>query len=174
MSSTKTKALFLDRDGIINVDHGYVFKKEDFEFNEGIFETLLSLQSLDYLLIIVTNQSGIGRGYYSEEAYMELTSYMVACFAKEGIKIDAVYHCPHTPDEDCKCRKPRTGMIKSANKQFNIQMQDSWMIGDKESDMLVGKNAGILKRIFVSTKSSSKEATYNVKTVREIVDIVKM
>lgn len=173
MSSTKPKALFLDRDGIINVDHGYVSKIEDFEFNEGIFETLLSLQSLGFLLIIVTNQSGIGRGYYSEEAYMELTSYMVESFAKEGIKIDAVYHCPHTPDDDCKCRKPRTGMLKAAKKQFKIEMKNSWMVGDKESDMLVGKNAGVLNRIFVSTKGTSKEASYNVKTIGKIVEILK-
>jgi len=173
MSSTKPKALFLDRDGIINVDHGYVSKIKDFEFNEGIFETLLSLQSLGFLLIIVTNQSGIGRGYYSEEAYRALTSYMVECFANEGIRIDAVYHCPHTPDDACKCRKPRTGMLKAAKKQFDIDMKNSWMIGDKESDMLVGKNAGVENRIFVSLKSKSEEATYSVKTVREIVELVK-
>ncbi len=172
MSSTKPKALFLDRDGIINVDHGYVSKIKDFEFNKDIFPTLLSLQSLGFLLIIVTNQSGIGRGYYSEEAYQELTAYMIGCFAKEDITIDAVYHCPHEPDAGCACRKPRTGMLIAAEKEFDIDMKNSWMIGDKNSDMLVGKNAGVENRIFVSSNGVSEEASYSVKTVREIVEIV--
>ncbi len=174
MSSKKhqKRAIFLDRDGIINVDHGYVSQIKDFEFNDGIFEVLQSLQSQGYLLIIVTNQSGIGRGYYTEEAYMTLTSFMVEALMKVGIKIDAVYHCPHAPEEKCKCRKPQTGMLKAAKKQFKIDMKNSWMIGDKESDMLVGKNAGVENRIFVSQKSSSNEASYSVKSVKDVVKVV--
>lgn len=172
MSLSKTKAIFLDRDGIINVDHGYVYKKEDFLFNQGIFQTLLTLQERGFLLIIVTNQSGIARGYYSQEAYQELTSYMVEKFREKGIQIAAVFHCPHAPDEGCKCRKPRTGMFKAAQKQFRIDMKNSWMIGDKESDMLAGKNAGIKNRIFVSEEENSKEATISVKSVEEIAALI--
>lgn len=170
--SFKKKAIFLDRDGIINVDHGYVSKIKDFEFTEGIFEILRSLQSQGFLLIIVTNQSGIGRGYYSEEAYQKLTSYIVESFSKEGIKINAVYHCPHRPDEGCDCRKPRTGMLIAAKKEFDIDMHNSWMIGDKNSDMLVGKNAGIKNRILVSANETSEEASYSINMIGEIVEIV--
>ncbi len=167
----KTRAIFLDRDGIINVDHGYVSKIEDFEFNKGIFELLLFLQSQGFLLIVVTNQSGIGRGYYTQEDYMTLTSYMVESLMKEGVKIDAVFHCPHTPEDRCKCRKPQTGMLRAAKKQFDIDMRNSWMIGDKESDMLVGKNAGISNRIYLSKDSQSPTATLNVTNLHEILNI---
>ncbi len=175
MSSKKhqSRAIFLDRDGIINVDHGYVSKIEDFEFNKGIFETLLFLQAQGFLLIIVTNQSGIGRGYYTQEDYMRLTSHMVESLMKEGVKIDAVFHCPHTPEDRCKCRKPQTGMLKAAKKQFDIDMKNSWMIGDKESDMLVGKNAGVENRIFVSEIGTSNEGSFHVKNVKDIMKIVK-
>ncbi len=171
--SSKKRAIFLDRDGIINVDHGYVSKIKDFEFNDGIFEILRFLQSQGFLLIIVTNQSGIGRGYYSEEAYQKLTTYIVKSFYDEKIEINAVYHCPHRPDEGCECRKPRTGMLVAAKKEFDIDMQNSWMIGDKNSDMLVGKNAGVENRIFVSAEEISEEASYSVKSVWEIVKLIK-
>ncbi len=175
MSSKKNqkRAIFLDRDGIINVDHGYVSQIKDFEFNEGIFEVLRSLQSKGFLLIVVTNQSGIGRGYYTEEEYMKLTSYYVEELMNEGIKIDAVYHCPHAPEEKCKCRKPQSGMLKAAKKQFNIDMKNSWMIGDKESDMLAGKNAGVENRVYVSETSKSSEASYTVKCVKELDSLIE-
>ena len=164
----KTRAIFLDRDGIINVDHGYVSKIEDFEFNKGIFELLLSLQSQGFLLIVVTNQSGIGRGYYTQEDYMTLTSHMVESLMKEGVKIDAVFHCPHTPEDRCKCRKPQTGMLRAAKKQFDIDMQNSWMIGDKESDVEAGKKAGIRHRVLVSSCKESSDATIVVESIEDI------
>ncbi len=167
----KKRAIFLDRDGVINIDHGYVSQIKDFEFKNGIFETLLSLQEAGFLLIIVTNQSGIGRGYYTQEEYMTLTSYMVEAFIKRGVKIDAVYHCPHAPEDKCKCRKPQTGMLKAAKKEFHISMQDSWMIGDKASDMLAGKNAGVENRILISEEKSSL-ATVTLSDIREIVETI--
>ena len=106
------KAIFLDRDGIINVDHSYVYKKENFEFCEGIFETLQHFLSLDYQLFIVTNQSGIGRGYYSEDDFEKLTSWMLKEFTCRGIKITKVYYCPHSPSDGCTCRKPEIEMFK--------------------------------------------------------------
>jgi len=171
MSLKKTKAIFLDRDGIINDDSGYVSKIEDFKFTKGIFKTLLALQDKGYLLIIVTNQSGIARGYYSEEAYMNLTLYMVEEFKKRGITIASVYHCPHGPDDDCKCRKPRAGMLKAAQKQFRVQMKDSWMIGDKESDMLAAKSAGIKQRLLVS-KEQGESATHHVNSVGKVLEVI--
>jgi D-glycero-D-manno-heptose 1,7-bisphosphate phosphatase len=172
MSLSKQKAIFLDRDGVINIDHGYVHKIEEFEFCDGIFETLLRLQNRGYLLIVVTNQSGIARGYYSEEAYRTITTYMVEKFLEKGIKISAVFHCPHSPDEGCKCRKPQAGMFKAAQKQFKLDMKHSWMIGDKESDMLAAKKAGIKQRICISHKEETKEAMVCVKKIGEVANII--
>jgi D-glycero-D-manno-heptose 1,7-bisphosphate phosphatase len=143
------KAIFLDRDGVINVDKGYVYKIDDFEFMKGIFDALLALQKAGYLLIIVTNQSGIGRGYFSEKAYKKLTDWMLGEFKKKDIFISKVYHCPHTPEEKCKCRKPMPGMLLRAIDEFNIDSNSSWMIGDKRSDMEAGKRAGVKKCLLV-------------------------
>ena len=166
------KAIFLDRDGIINVDHSYVYEKENFEFCEGIFETLQYFLSLDYLLFVVTNQSGIGRGYYSEEDFEKLTSWMLDVFTCKEIKIQKVYHCPHNPDEGCKCRKPATAMFEKAKKEFNIDMQNSWMIGDKSSDIQAGINANISNTIFINS-STCKEASYSVKSILDTIEIIK-
>ena len=166
------KAIFLDRDGIINVDHSYVYKKENFEFCEGIFETLKHFLSLDYQLFIVTNQSGIGRGYYSEKDFEKLTSWMLTEFTCRGIKITKVYHCSHSPDDGCECRKPKTAMFENAKKEFNIDMQNSWMIGDKPSDIQAGLNANIPNTIFINS-FTCKEASYSVKSILDTIDIIK-
>ena len=166
------KAIFLDRDGIINKDHSYVYKKEDFEFCDGIFETLSYLVSLGYTLFIVTNQSGIGRGYYSEEDFNKLTAWMLEVFMQKGIKITKVYHCPHSPDENCICRKPKAGMFKRAKEEFGIDMKNSWMIGDKLSDIQAGKNAGIPNTIFVNS-SKCQEASYSIKSILDTINIIK-
>lgn len=166
------KAIFLDRDGIINKDHSYVYKKEDFEFCDGLFKALQHFISLDYHLFIVTNQSGIGREYYSEDDFVQLTSWMIDELTCKGIKITKVYHCPHLPDEKCRCRKPKTGMFKKAKNEFDIDMKNSWMIGDKQSDIQAGINAGIPNTVFVSN-STCKEASYSVKSILDIIDIIK-
>jgi D-glycero-D-manno-heptose 1,7-bisphosphate phosphatase len=167
--SYQNRALFLDRDGIINVDSGYVHKIEDFIFVDGLDKLLKSYQDDGYKLIVVTNQSGIGRGYYSNEDYMRLTEYMVNELLKKDIKIEAVYHCPHTPKDKCSCRKPRSGMFMAAKKDHKLDMKNSIMIGDKESDMVAAKSAKVGNRILVSDKEV-KEAT---KTVRNIGEIIK-
>ena len=146
--SFKTKAVFLDRDGVINIDHGYVYKIEDFEFVEGIFDELRRYKDEGYIFIVVTNQSGIGRGYYKEEDFLKLTNYMIKEFEKRGIEIKKVYYCPHTPAENCECRKPKPGMLLKAQGEFDIDMKNSVMIGDKESDMEAGKRAGVGRLVF--------------------------
>ena len=137
------KAIFLDRDGIINIDKEYVFKIEDFEFVKNIFPTLRYLQDLDFLLFIVTNQSGIGRKYYTEKDFITLTDWMLEKFNEEQIFITSIEYCPHHPDDDCKCRKPKTGMIDNVLNKFDIDLTKSWLIGDRMSDINCGINAGI-------------------------------
>lgn len=166
------KAIFLDRDGIINVDKAYVSKIEDFDFCEGIFEVLKHFQSLGYLLIIVTNQSGIGRGYYTQEDFDTLTAWILAELKKEEINIHAVYHCPHSPEDRCDCRKPNSKMLQDAIKEFDIDVKKSWMIGDKLSDIEAGKNAHIDNTIFVNSAAYT-EAKHNVKSILESINIVK-
>lgn len=145
------KALFLDRDGTVNVEKNYVFRKEDVEFIPGIFELTRAYQKEGFLIFIITNQSGIARGYYSEEDFEKLTYWMNEQFRKEGIKITAVYHCPHLPEitGECDCRKPKPGMIFKAIREFNIDPVKSVLIGDKKSDILAGENAGIGKNLYI-------------------------
>lgn len=144
------KALFLDRDGIINEDYGYVYKRDDFKFTQGIF-TLL--KDITYPIFVITNQSGIGRGYYSQKDFEKITKYMVLAFAKEGVEITKVYYCPHAPQEKCQCRKPSPQMIIEAAKEFDIDLKNSIFIGDKESDMQAAQNAGIGRKIILGKKS---------------------
>lgn len=141
----KNKALFLDRDGVINVDKGYVYKIEDFIFIDKIFKITEHFQNQGYLIFIVTNQSGIARNYYTEEDFRVLSEWMVKEFSKRKIKIHKVYHCPHHPEfsSACDCRKPEPGMILKAAKEFNLDLAQSVLIGDKDTDIEAGTKAGI-------------------------------
>jgi D-glycero-D-manno-heptose 1,7-bisphosphate phosphatase len=145
------KALFLDRDGTINIEKNYVYKIEDFEFQPGIFDLISDYQKKDFLVFIVTNQSGIARGLYTEENYQTLTRWMTSRFEQEGITIAKVYHCPHHPEitGECYCRKPNPGMILQAIGEYKIDRVNSVLIGDKKSDILAGKKAGIGKNIYI-------------------------
>ncbi|XQW86976.1 D-glycero-beta-D-manno-heptose 1,7-bisphosphate 7-phosphatase [Thalassotalea piscium] len=153
------KALFLDRDGIINVDHGYVYQSENFEFVEDIFSFCQLAQDKGYLLIVITNQSGIGRGKYTVEQFQELTEWMKEQFKSNKVNINAVYFCPHHPMKgqgeylkECDCRKPNPGMIIQAAAEHNVDLKQSIFIGDKVSDMKAAEAAGIDKRILVASQ----------------------
>lgn len=159
-------ALFLDRDGIINFDHGYVSKIEDFEFNDGIFELLHLFSKYDYQLFIVTNQSGIGRGYYTQNDFETLTKWMMDEFKKRDITIESVHHCNHAPEVNCACRKPQTGMIDEILAVHDIDLKKSWMIGDKQSDIDLAHNANITHTIAIG-KRDIKNASFYFKTVEE-------
>jgi D-glycero-D-manno-heptose 1,7-bisphosphate phosphatase len=158
------KALFLDRDGIINRDYGYVYEIEKFEFNKAIFDIVRYFQDKDYLVIVITNQSGIGRGYYSEDDFLRLSKYMLEEFKKRGLNINSIYYCPHSPEQKCNCRKPNTKMIESAKKDFNIDLKNSIMVGDKQSDINLAKNAGISTTIAIGDRDI-KDSTYKFKTI---------
>lgn len=133
------KALFLDRDGTINIDYGYVFQPEKFEFINGIFELCRKAQEKGYLIIVITNQSGIARGYFSEQDFAKLNSYMIAEFAKHGIKITDVFYCPELSGND---RKPNCGMFIKARDKYGIDMAQSVSVGDKERDLEAAQKAG--------------------------------
>lgn len=159
--SAMTKALFLDRDGVINKDIGYAYKPEDIEFIPGIFDLCRRAIELDYQIIIVTNQSGIARGYYTEADFQALNQWMRARFAEQAIPISAIYHCPHHPDisGDCQCRKPHAGMILQAIEQFALDAHRSVMIGDNLSDMLAASKAGISCRLLLQEPSTEAGAS---------------
>ena len=140
----KRRAIFLDRDGTINVEKKYLHRIEDFEFLPGVIEALKLFQDAGYLLIIITNQSGIGRGFYTEEDFQILNVWMIDKLKKMGIDIDKVYYCPHLPNAiiekyriDCKCRKPAIGLYEKAINDFDIDMEKSFAIGDKIRDCAI-------------------------------------
>lgn len=157
---TKNKALFLDRDGVINYDYGHVGKIEDFKFIPQIFDICKNAQDDGFILIVITNQAGIAKGFYSEDEFRKLTSWMEGKFLEQGIKITKVYYCPFHIDAiipqykiDSFDRKPNPGMILKAIKDYNIDPSQSIFIGDNKTDEEASKNAGVGKFIgFDSTK----------------------
>ena len=171
------KAVFIDRDGVINVEKDYLYKIDEFEFIEGVFDSLKYLQDIGYLLFIITNQSGIGRGYYSEAQYEMLTNWMLSEFNKKGIEISEVEHCPHMPDANCSCRKPKVGMISNILKKHDIDLKNSWLIGDKSSDIETAFNAGINNSIQVRSghtfDESKSQADFIVDSIKYIKSIIK-
>ena len=158
------KALFLDRDGVINIDHGYVYQPEDIEFVPGIFDLCKKFKAQGYLIIVVTNQSGIARGFYTENDFLKLTSWMTEQFEQRQCCIDGVYFCPHHAingtgqyKKDCDCRKPRPGMFLQAAQQHQIDFSQSVMVGDKPSDIEAANSVGISKTFFVDNNNYARE-----------------
>jgi D-glycero-D-manno-heptose 1,7-bisphosphate phosphatase len=139
------KALFIDRDGVINVDRVHVSRVEDFKFTEGIFDLCRRYTESGYLILVITNQAGIAKGLYSEDDFLHLTIWMKDQFLDRGILISEVYYCPHHPEVTgpCECRKPNPGMILRAIKEFDLDITECILIGDHESDLEAGRRAGI-------------------------------
>lgn len=171
LSTVKRPALFLDRDGVVNVEKNYLHKVEDFEFIAGIFDLCRKYQDLGYLIIIVTNQSGIARGYYSEADFTQLTAWMLDAFQEQGIAIEAVYHCPHHPDISgtCSCRKPEPGMLLEAAKTHAIDLKRSLLVGDSERDIIAAHRAGVEETYLFSPDAKSSEATKIIRSLKELV-----
>ncbi|WP_019616241.1 D-glycero-beta-D-manno-heptose 1,7-bisphosphate 7-phosphatase [Psychromonas ossibalaenae] len=152
------RAVFLDRDGVMNVDNGYVAKVDDFEFIEGVIEACQKLKEKGYLLVVITNQSGIARGYFSEQQFHTLTEWMDWSLADRGVDLDGIYYCPHHAEKgigefkiDCDCRKPKPGMLLSAVEELNIDVSKSLLVGDKVSDIQAGIAAGVKTNYLVKT-----------------------
>jgi D-glycero-D-manno-heptose 1,7-bisphosphate phosphatase len=148
--SVRRKAAFIDRDGVINVESDFVYRIEDFVFLPGAIEALRELQMAGYLIVVITNQSGIARGRYTEVDYWRLTQHMQTQLLAAGVQLSAVEHCPHLPDAqieeyrlDCSCRKPRTGMLDRAASALNIDLSASVLVGDRVSDIQAGRSAGV-------------------------------
>lgn len=140
------KALFLDRDGTINVDYGYVFQKEKFKFIDGVIELCRRAEEKGYLIIVITNQSGIARGYYSDADFQEITRYMTMKFADSGVHITDVFYCP---DLDGNRRKPNAGMFLEARDKYDIDMQNSISVGDKPRDIEAGKRQASARTFYL-------------------------
>ena len=182
------RAVFLDRDGVINVDHGYVSSWDRFEFLPGVPAALWQLQSAGYALVVVSNQSGIGRGLYSEADLAALNHRLHRYLLdKRGVEIAHFYHCPHHPTEalpqwrqTCHCRKPAPGMIEQACAELHIDPSSSLMVGDKVSDMEAGQAAGVGRLFRVAsvataqTASSSDNAKGGVVLVEGLPDVARI
>ncbi len=164
MTVGRNKALFLDRDGVINVERGYVHRRESFEFIPGIFVLCRAAQGLGYLLVVATNQAGIARGYYSESNFSDLTDWMMAQFKEKQVSITRVYYCPCHPifgvgpyKYDSPDRKPNPGMLLRAQSDLDLDLGASILIGDKLSDIQAGCAAGVGTRILLSSERVESE-----------------
>ncbi len=167
------KTVFLDRDGVINVDTGYVCKKEDFQFIDYVLDDLKTLYDCGYQIVIITNQSGIARGYYSVKEYKKLTKHYLTEMRKFGIKKVKVLFCPHHIDgvvekykKDCDCRKPKTGLFHKAIKKYRVDTNNSFVIGDRIRDLEISKEYPSIKPFLIHTTCNG------YKTIDRIIDIL--
>ena len=159
------KTIFLDRDGVVNKEVNYLHKISNCEFIPGIFHTCNYLQDVGFQIIIITNQSGIARGYFDENDYQILTKWIIQQFKFNNINLLDVFHCPHDPDSNCSCRKPNPGMLLEAQNKYSIDMNKSWLIGDKETDISAANNAGITNTILLRSDHKINEGISNAKHI---------
>ena len=166
------KAVFLDRDGTLNIDHGYVHKIDDFQFIEGSIDALKALKEMGYLLVLVTNQSGIARGYFSEDQFLQLTEWMDWSLADRGVDLDGIYYCPHHPEgkgeykEECECRKPKSGMLLEAIKALKIDPAQSIIGAKVKTNILVRTGKPI-------TEEGENLADYVLDSIADLPRIAK-
>lgn len=169
------KAIFFDRDGVVNVNTNYVYKISDFKFMDGFLEFFSVCKKGGFLALVVTNQSGINRGFYSERDFKILSDFMQEELReKTGFCFDKIYHCPHLPNENCICRKPKIGMIQNALRDFPIDLEQSFLIGDSESDIECAINAGIKTQILLTQgKIAESSAESSEKIAESCLDSAK-
>ena len=178
------KAIFLDRDGTLNIDYGYVHKIDNFKFIDGAIDALRELKKMGHILVLVTNQSGIARGYFSEEQFLQLTEWMDWSLAEQDVDLDGIYYCPHHPEgkgeykEDCDCRKPKSGMLLQAIKELKIDPTQSIMVGDKVEDIKAGISAKVKMNVLVRTgkpvtEDGERVADYVLDSIVDLPRILK-
>ncbi|MHA1731229.1 MAG: D-glycero-beta-D-manno-heptose 1,7-bisphosphate 7-phosphatase [Promethearchaeota archaeon] len=165
------RAVFLDRDGVINEEVNYLHEVAKLRIIPGVPGALKTMHELGFLLVVVTNQSGIGRGYYKREDAEAVHAAIQDRLRERGVLVDAFYICPHTPEDDCECRKPKPGMILKASEDFGIDASSSYMIGDKLTDLKAGKSAGC-KTILVRTGYGKEEEKLVGELGIEYIDFV--
>lgn len=175
MSTGRQRALFLDRDGIVNHDDGYTHRIEQFRFRDGIFELVRTAREGGYAVVIVTNQAGIGRGYYGEEDFQRLTAWMLQQFHDRGADIDRVYHCPDHPEHgigayrrESPWRKPAPGMLLQAAADLDLDLAASVLVGDSETDIEAGRRAGLRRTILVTDRPVQTLADHVVASLAEV------
>jgi len=171
INQVKKKIIFLDRDGVINEEVNYLRNIEDFVFIEGIFKSMHYLKELGYEFIIITNQSGIARGLYSEADYKKIDLWMKSVFKKHNLDILDSIHCPHKPEDDCNCRKPKPGMFDFCFQKYSISKENSWMIGDSKRDIEASLAAGINNNILVRSGHPISEGIKNIPIIDSIKEI---
>ena len=180
------RALFLDRDGVINVDHGYVHTPAQTTFKDGIFTLCKAAHANGYVVVVVTNQAGIARGKYSDAQFIAYTQWMHGEFQRHGTPLLATYYCPHHPDGQpgvyrivCPCRKPAPGMLLGAAEEFGLGLQDSLLIGDQLTDMAAAKSAGVGNTILLGGDDSANEQllrqdqSYGVCDLGEAMEVIR-
>jgi len=166
----KKTALFLDRDGVINHDYGYVNRKEDFHFIEGIFDLCRHAKARGLLIFVITNQSGIERGYYTEADFLYLTDWMKQRFIEENVPLDGVYYCS-AYTATSYFRKPQPGMILQAAEAFDIDLENSILIGNKETDIQAGIAAKVKYNVLYSDHPVDTKATAIVSHLRQVITL---
>ncbi len=159
------RAVFLDRDGTINVERNYLYRSADFEFITGAPQAIKQLNDAGFLVIVVTNQSGVARGYYSEADVATLHDYVQQQLATIGARIDAFYYCPHHPErgnapyvQQCECRKGAPGMLLAAAEKYNIDLSQSFIVGDKLADVAAGLAAGCVPLLVLTGHGTTEQA----------------
>lgn len=175
--------VLLDRDGTIIEDKHYLHDPDGVELVPGAVEGLKRMKELGYGLVVLTNQSGVGRGYFPEDDVHAVNARMMELLAEHDIHIDAVYHCPHTPDDGCRCRKPEAGMMMQAAGELGFDPFDSFMIGDKKADVQLGRNTGATSILVRTGKGATQEpacegifdyAVDDLRGAAEVIEAVKI
>jgi len=169
--SLKKKVIFLDRDGVINQDTGYVSKISEFLFMPHYIDICKKLHQKGYVFVVVTNQSGISRGYFTQENYQQLTHWLCRQLSAFGISV-FVYYCPHQDEDHCLCRKPKPGLFFKAKEELNIDVSSAWMIGDNERDIQAANKAGISKTILFSEKQFMTKAMIQISSWKNIFSFI--
>ncbi len=181
-SKNTAKALFVDRDGVINKEKDYVWLVEDFEFLEGVFDALREAVAMGYKIIVITNQAGIARGYYSEEDFQRLTEWMVHKFKDKGVPVTGVYYDPYHPEhgvgkyrKESLRRKPNPGMIFEAAREHHLELRASALVGDKLTDIEAGRRAGVGHLFLVRTGHpfDEREVPEGVEVAEDLREVMK-